>query len=98
MKTIGMTTTYQGTEHAYLNGLKVRILGVIRRGAAEDFNPEAPDTYLKSEYTIDQVGGVSAEDRLEVQPWLKDEGRYSWVTSDPKAVDLKCYAHLKTAK
>jgi hypothetical protein len=29
-----------------------------------------------------------------VAPWIEKEGRFSFVTSDPKAVDLEAYAHL----
>ncbi len=32
--------------------------------------------------------------RAKVQPWLLEEGRFSSVTSDPKAVDLEAFAHL----
>ncbi|MEZ4402848.1 MAG: hypothetical protein R3B06_22700 [Kofleriaceae bacterium] len=34
-------------------------------------------------------------DRVEVQPWLAAEGRFSFVTSDPRAIDLACSASLK---
>jgi hypothetical protein len=38
---------------------------------------------------------VTADDRIEVQPWLEAESRFSFVTSDPRAVDLECFAHLR---
>ena len=64
MKTLGTTTTYDGTEHGYLRGHDVRIV-------------------------------VTADDRVEVQPWLAAEGRFSFVSSDPRAIDLACFASLK---
>ena len=39
-------------------------------------------------------GGVTAHDRVEVQPWLEREQRWSFVTSDPRAIDLACFRHL----
>jgi len=38
---------------------------------------------------------VTADDRVEVQPWLEAEGRFSFVASDPRAIDLACFASLK---
>jgi len=37
---------------------------------------------------------VKANDRVEVQPFLEKEGRFSFVSSDPKATSLACFAHL----
>jgi len=37
---------------------------------------------------------VTADDRIEVQPWLEREQRWSFVTSDPRAIDLACFRHL----
>jgi hypothetical protein len=37
---------------------------------------------------------VTADDRVEVQPWLAAEGRFSFVSSDPRAIDLACFASL----
>ena len=91
MKIIGTTTTYHGTEHSYLNGLKVRILGLLKHG-----DPDDPSLHLRDQRQIDYAKAkVCAEDRLEVQPWLEEEGRYSFVTSDPLAVDLECFAYLR---
>ena len=42
------------------------------------------------DYVTDVIrcGGVTEHDRLEVQPWIEEEGRFSFVTSDARAVDL----------
>jgi len=83
---IGTVTRYTGTEHGYLTGYKVRVVAVLRPGDDGE--------YLTDDNEIARVGGVTAADRMEVQPWLEREGRFSFVTSDPKAVDLEAFAHL----
>jgi hypothetical protein len=35
---------------------------------------------------------VTADDRIEVRPWIEREGRFSFVSSDPRAIDLACLA------
>ena len=82
MKTLGTTTTYDGTEHAYLRGHKVRIVAVLKNA-------------LRADEDLERAGGVTADDRVEVQPWLAAEGRFSFVSSDPRAIDLACFASLK---
>jgi hypothetical protein len=92
--TIGKTTTYHGTEHRYLKGYEVRIVAVIKGAAAPGYDPDVHDGYLADEEDLRRAGGVTADDRVEVQPWLEREGRFSFVSSDPRAVDLACFAHL----
>ncbi len=89
---IGATTTYVGTdrrEHPYLAGLKVRIVAVLRAGDPDDENHFVAD----NEY-LARLGGLRQEDRVEVQPWIDKEGRFSWVTSDPRVADLEGYETL----
>jgi len=96
-RTIGTVTTYCGErqdEHPYLRGYKVRIVAVIKGAARPDYDPEADVPYLKDDLAIEQHGGVTAGDRVEVVPWIEKEGRYSFVTSDPRAIDLECYEGL----
>lgn len=85
MKTIGATTTYVGTEHAYLRGYCVRIIAVLK----------ADGSYVKDDDELARMGGVTSADRLDVQTWLEAEGRFSFVSSDPRAIDLACFEHLK---
>jgi hypothetical protein len=85
MKILGTTTTYVGSKHGYLHGCCVRIVAVLK----------ADSRFIKDEDTLSHVGGVTADDRVEVQPWIEAEERFSFVTSDPRAVDLECFAHLK---
>jgi hypothetical protein len=93
-KILGSTTTYHGTEHSYLRGCTVRIVGVMKRAAAPDYDPERDGSYLRDEDEIARAGGVTADDRIEVQPWLEGEQRWSFVCSDPRAVDLACFRQL----
>jgi len=93
-KILGSTTTYHGTEHPYLRGFKVRIVGVMKRAAAPDYDPERDGSYLRDEDEIARAGGVATDDRIEVQPWLEGEQRWSFVTSDPRAVDLAIFQEL----
>ena len=51
--------------------------------------------HLTTDDEIRVAGGVSAYDRIEVAPVLpKKEGRLSFVTSDPGAIDLDAYEAL----
>jgi hypothetical protein len=97
-KILGSTTTYHGSEHPYLRGYKVRIVAVMKGAAPPDHDPEHEDSYLRDEDELARAGGVTADDRIEVQPWIEEEGRFSFVTSDPKAVDLACFARLRRAR
>jgi hypothetical protein len=93
-KILGSTTTYHGTEHPYLRGCTVRIVGVMKRAATPDYDPERDGSYLRDEDEIARADGVTADDRVEVQPWLEGEQRWSFVTSDPRAIDLACFSGL----
>jgi len=93
-KILGVVTTYHGSEHPYLRGHKVRVIAVLKNAARSDYDPDADNGYLKDDADITCWGGVSADDRIEVQPWLDKEGRFSFVSSDPRAIDLAAFAHL----
>lgn len=95
MTTLGTTTTYDGTEHAYLRGHKVRIVAVLKNALRADYDPDRDGQYIRDEEDLERAGGVTADDRVEVQPWLAAEGRFSFVSSDPRAIDLACFASLK---
>ena len=91
-KTLGTVTTYHGNEHRYLRGHQVRIIAVIKNAARDDYDPD--DSYLTDEEDIVRRGGGTADDRVEVQPWIEREERFSFVSSDPRAIDLDCFKHL----
>jgi hypothetical protein len=94
-KILGSITTYHGTEHPYLRSCQVRIVAVMKRAAALDNDPDGDGAYLRDEEEIARAGGVTADDRVEVQPFLENEQRWSFVCSDPKAIDLALFRGLK---
>ena len=94
-KVIGTITTYHGQEHRYLAGHKVRVVAVLKNAAKPDIDVDGPDyAHLSDDEDIARAGGVGLDDRIEVQPWLEKEGRFSFVTSDPKAMDLAAFERL----
>ncbi len=94
-KVIGTVTTYHGDEHPYLRGHQVRIVAVLKNAAKPDIDVDGPDyAILSDDEDLARAGGVTRHDRIEVQPWIEREDRFSFVTSDPRAVDLACFASL----
>lgn len=88
-RVIGRRTTYQGDEHPYLRGYKVVVVALLKSALdIEDCD------YLQDDDAIRTAGGVGPRDRVEVTPWLEQKGRVSFVTSDPRAIDLACFADL----
>ena len=77
-----------------MKGYTVRIVAVMKGAAAPNRVPDGDDCYLRDEEDIARAGGVTADDRVEVQPWLDGEQRWSFVTSDPRAVDLAIFREL----
>lgn len=88
-RVIGRRTRYHGDEHRYLRGYEVAIVAVLK----DALRIEEPG-YLTDDDAIARLGGVTAFDRIEVAPFIEKEGRFSFVTSDPKAVDLACFSTL----
>lgn len=85
-KIIGATTTYHGSEHPYLRGYKLQIRAILKVGATPD-----DMVILNTDADIATHGGVTAVDRVEVRPWMEEEGRYSFISSDPRAIDLDLF-------
>ncbi len=94
---IGTITTYDGQEHPYLRGFQVRVIAILHNGEADpDEDGEIPGyAHLDNDTDITRYGGITASDRVEVAPWFEKEGRFSWVTSDPRAIDLACFSRLR---
>ena len=94
-KTIGTITTCQSDVLRYLAGHKVRIVAVLKNAARPGIDVDGPDyQHITDDDDLARAGGVSSDDRVEVQPWIAQEDRFSFVSSDPKACDLACFAHL----
>ena len=88
-KIIGLRTSYHGVEHPYLHGYEVRIVAVLKTTGGPEYER------LTDDQDIARAGGVTSGDHIEVQPWLEGQGRFSFVTSDPRAIDLAAFAHLR---
>lgn len=82
-KVIGTVHTYRGTEFKFLEGKKCKVLAVFRT----DLGPDADESILCDDDEVAEVG-IKPDYRVEVQPWIESEGRFSWATSDPLARDL----------
>ena len=93
-KIIGSTTTCTSDEHRYLKGHTARIIAVIKNAARPDYDPDEDGTYITDDDELERAGGVTDDDRVDVQPLIEKEGRFSFVSSDPKATDLACFACL----
>lgn len=82
-RVIGLRTTCDSAEHPYLRGYEVVVLAVLKDALCiEDCER------LTTEEAVRAAGGVGRDDRLEVAPILPGEG-LSFVTSDPRAVDVR---------
>jgi len=88
-RVIGRRTTYHGEEHPYLRGHDVVIVAVLKDALSVEEHG-----HLTTEEDVQHAGGVSADDRVEVAPFLPEQGRISFVTSDPRAIDLEAFRHL----
>jgi len=93
---IGSVTTYVGTEISGLNGCQVRIRAILRGAARPDVNVDAADHYVDDDVTLARLGGITADDRVDVQAWIETLARFSFVSVDARAVDLARFAALKT--
>jgi hypothetical protein len=88
-RVIGRRTTCDSDEHPYLRGYDVVVVAVLKDALrAEEYG------YLTTEEAVRAAGGVGADDRVEVAAILPHEG-ISFITSDPKAMDLKDWEHLR---
>ena len=93
---IGTITTYHGDEHRYLRGHQIKVLAVFKGAAAPDHDPDDGFGVATTDDEVECLGGVDAADRVEVVPWLESEGRFSFVSSDPRVTDLDAFKDLRT--
>lgn len=75
---IGAEFRYVGTTHPWAKGLRVRVIA-IHRGGDEGW-------VIDDDARLD--GGLLPGDVVEFQPWVREEGRFSWVTGDAAPEDL----------
>lgn len=72
-----------------LRGYDVVIVAVLKGALCiEEYG------HLTCEEEVRGAGGVDAGDRIEIAPFLPKEGRLSFVTSDPRAIDLEAFRYL----
>jgi hypothetical protein len=96
-KILGSITTYLGDEIKGIKGHQVRILAVLRGALRPDADPDADGFFVNDEEELARLGGVTAEDRIDVQP-IDRKGRQSFVHVDPKATDLEIFKYLANGK
>ena len=89
-------TTYEGHRQAYLRGHQLKIIAILKGRADPDADIDDDDAYVVDDDHLARVGGVTADDRVEVVPWIEEENRWSFASSDPKAQELACFDDLKT--
>lgn len=94
-QTIGTVTSYLGEEHRYLNGYQVKVIAVFKHAATPDRDPDAGYDVATTDDELARLGGLEANDRVEVVPWIAREGRWSFVSSDPRAQDLAAFKGLR---
>lgn len=95
-KVIGAITTYLGHEYGMKPGHKVRIIAVLPNAASPDYDPDAESSSpINDDAELARRGGVKATDRVETQPWIEKEGRFSWVSNDPEATMIEAFQHLR---
>ena len=88
-RVIGRRTTCDSDEHPYLRGYEVVVVAVLKNALrVEEYD------HLTTEEAVRAAGGVGPDDRIEVAPILPKEG-LSFVTSDPRAIDLKVFEGLR---
>ena len=87
-KTIGTITTYHGDEFGFLKGQTVKVIAVMKDCDDE----ESDDSYITDDDHLQRAGGIGANDRVEVTPWIESKGRFSFASSDPQASDLAAFS------
>jgi len=93
-RVIGRTTRYVGEEVPGYSGVAVRIFAVMRGALRPDVDVDAPDLYVTDDAQLAVLGGVTAQDRLDVAH-VRADGTASFVHVDARAVDLEFFAALR---
>jgi hypothetical protein len=76
-------------KHPYLRGYQVKVLAIFKGAAAPGYDPDDGFAVATSDEELARLGGLGRDDRAEVVPWLETEGRFSFVSSDPRVADLE---------
>jgi hypothetical protein len=87
-RVIGLRTRCDSDEHPCLRGYDVVVVAVLKNALrVEEYQ------HLETEDAVRGAGGVGPDDRVEVAPILPG-GELSFVTSDPRAIDLDAFRFL----
>lgn len=73
-------------DHPYLLGFRVRVLSIHR--PFTDENGEEEDTAFYSDKELEDAGGLQEGDWADATPWLPEEHRVSFASSDVDVRDL----------
>jgi len=84
MKIIGAETVYYGANHPYMYGYRVLIRRVMR-GHGDDV------IIFTADNQIEEAGGIQPSDWADVNPFIRVENRFSWVSSDVDTMDLEMF-------
>lgn len=95
-KVIGtITVCINNGEFLYLaRHCLVKVIAVFKGAAAANYDPEMDCPIATTDEELASLGGLDANDRVEVQPWIEERGRFSFASSDPRAIDLEAFASL----
>jgi len=90
MKILGSVGVVRASDdHPYIVNHRVRVVAVLVDAA----NPEVDADDVRILKTVEEVEALErqlgAGDRLEVQPWLETESRFSVVTSDVRFEEVQ---------
>ena len=93
-KILGSTTTYHGTEHPYLRGCKVRIVAVMKRAAAPDYDPDRTIRTCATRRRSPARAASPPTTAWRFSHGSKGSSAGASSTSDPRAIDLACFREL----
>lgn len=91
---IGATTIYTGDEFVQDRGDRFRIVGVYRNALLADVDVDKPGYLVTDNERLTELGGVTKNDRIDAL--YVGKGNSGFVHTDPRAVDLALFAHLRS--
>lgn len=90
---IGTVTVYVGDEFPGDRGNRFRIVGVCRGALLPDVDIDADGYLVTDNERLTELGGVTKNDRIDAL--YVGAGDRGFVHTNPKAVDLALFAHLR---
>ncbi len=90
---IGTTTMYVGEEFLGDRGDRFRVVGVYRGALLPDVDIDVPGYLVTDNERLAELGGVTKNDRIDAL--YVGAGARGFVHTNPRAVDLALFAHLR---